>query len=263
MCVWLAICWIRNPVQELRNKRAVPPRTLRLMSEVSRRSVLRGVGGGLIGLGGLQALLNSGSALTPPSGFLDVEERESLASLLQEQRPMTPERDRGPFAFLGAPYRGKVSPAMCSGKPMVVHGQIFGHDSKQPLTDARLEVWHADAAGQYSMDKRGDYRARLLADESGYYEFETIHPFQYQLGPNRWRSPHIHFMIAASGYKTLVTQLFFDGDPMQDDDFLFREELKMPVERRQVEGKELEVVKFDIVMEPGTGIKELRFGEVF
>jgi hydroxyquinol 1,2-dioxygenase len=40
-------------------------------------------------------------------------------------------------------------------------------------------------------------------------------------GRHPWRPAHIHFMIRAEGYQTLVTHIFRDPDPYLDSDVVF------------------------------------------
>ena len=65
----------------------------------------------------------------------------------------------------------------------------------------------------------------MQTDENGYYEFETIHPGAYQIGPNSWRPPHIHYLVQHNDYRPLVTQLYFRGDPHQRGDSFIRPSL--------------------------------------
>jgi protocatechuate 3,4-dioxygenase beta subunit len=36
------------------------------------------------------------------------------------------------------------------------------------------------------------------------------------------RPPHIHYKVSRRGYKELITQMYFDGDPLNDKDRLFK-----------------------------------------
>ena len=71
-------------------------------------------------------------------------------------------------------------------------------------------------------------RARLMTDENGYYEYETIHPGAYRIGPNAWRPPHIHYWVRKQNYRDLVTQLYFRGDAHQREDQFIRQSLIVP-----------------------------------
>ena len=41
------------------------------------------------------------------------------------------------------------------------------------------------------------------------------------LGRHPWRPAHLHFMISATGYETLITHVFRDGDQYLDSDAVF------------------------------------------
>jgi protocatechuate 3,4-dioxygenase beta subunit len=88
-----------------------------------------------------------------------------------------------------------------------------------PLAGAVVDIWHADAAGQYSdvqdnaegFNTRGEtyLRGYQVTDENGTARFTTIYPGWYQ-----GRAVHIHFKIRDSpeseqGYE-FTSQLYFD-----------------------------------------------------
>jgi len=76
----------------------------------------------------------------------------------------------------------------------------------QPVANAVVDLWHADARGAY--DNSG-YRLRgyQLTDAQGRYVFETIMPGLY---PGRTR--HFHVKVAVPGLPVLTTQLYFPAD---------------------------------------------------
>jgi catechol 1,2-dioxygenase len=134
----------------------------------------------------------------------------------------------GPFHVKGAPFRGKVTPPLEPGSLLVMRGRIWGFDTKRPLANAVLDVWQADAKGSYDMNdprkppKRSEFRnrIRLMTDETGYYEYETIRPASYRIGsgPLDYRPAHIHYMVQVPGYKKLITQMYFQGDKFNKTD---------------------------------------------
>jgi protocatechuate 3,4-dioxygenase beta subunit len=95
-----------------------------------------------------------------------------------------------------------------------------------PLAGAVVDVWHCDAAGEYSgvednaagdFDTRGEtyLRGYQVTDENGVARFSTIYPGWYQ-----GRAVHIHFTIRDSpesqqGYE-FTSQLYFD-DALTDE----------------------------------------------
>lgn len=126
----------------------------------------------------------------------------------------------GPYHLAGAPFRGKVTAPLEPGETLVVRGRVWSYETKKPIPRALIDVWQADAKGNYDMvDPRQPpkwaafrNRIRLLSDETGYYEFETIKPGRYRVGSG-YRPAHIHYMLQAPGYRKLITQLYFKGDP--------------------------------------------------
>jgi catechol 1,2-dioxygenase len=62
----------------------------------------------------------------------------------------------------------------------------------------------------------------MRTDEEGRYEFETVVPANYPLGPDtpQLRARHIHFKVFAEGHTPLTTQLYFDDDPFLDLDLI-------------------------------------------
>jgi protocatechuate 3,4-dioxygenase beta subunit len=94
------------------------------------------------------------------------------------------------------------------------------------VSGALLEFWQANAGGRYRHKKEG-YIApldpnfggcgRTITGEDGSYAFRTIQPGPYPWpnGPNDWRPAHIHFSIFGHGFaQRLITQMYFEGDPM-------------------------------------------------
>jgi protocatechuate 3,4-dioxygenase beta subunit len=88
-----------------------------------------------------------------------------------------------------------------------------------------------------------DYRARMITDANGAFEFETIRPRGYSgLGA------HIHFVITHPGYRTLNTELrFSDGraDSARDG---FPPELVTELVERRVHGQLYEEGTFEVVL---------------
>ena len=93
-------------------------------------------------------------------------------------------------------------------------------------------------------------RARILADENGFYEFETIHPGRYPLDQTRLRPSHIHYRVSHPNHRTLVTQLYFKGDPHIEGDPFVRPSLIIELKQNQAETASYESGVFDIVLAP-------------
>ena len=108
----------------------------------------------------------------------------------------------------------------------------------QPIPNALVDLWHADARGAY--DNTGfRLRGHQLTDAQGRYVFETITPGEY---PGRTR--HFHVKAQPPNGRVLTTQLYFPGDPGNARDFIFNPRLLMKVEGA-ADGK---VGRFDFVL---------------
>ncbi|MBL7647027.1 MAG: intradiol ring-cleavage dioxygenase [Candidatus Hydrogenedentes bacterium] len=92
-----------------------------------------------------------------------------------------------------------------------------------PLEGAIVEIWHCDAAGEYSGVSDGGFntigrnflRGYQITDENGTVGFTTIYPGWYS-----GRAVHIHFKVRSSASSSeafeFTSQLFFD-DVLTDD----------------------------------------------
>ena len=129
----------------------------------------------------------------------------------------TPRDQLGPFYLRNAPEHSELCASGSGGKERLeVTGRVLGADCK-PLTGALVEVWHADAAGDYSgfapqaPGKKDDpaclLRASIKTDAEGRYRFITIVPAEY---PGRPR--HIHYRVSHAAHAPLVTQLYFSRE---------------------------------------------------
>lgn len=171
---------------------------------------------------------------------------------------LTEDNILGPFHRRGAPYRGKVTPPLEPGTVLVISGRVWGHDTRKPLPNTVIDIWQANARGRYDNDDPKNppaanvfvNRARLVTDENGYYEYESIHPGAYRIGPDTWRPPHIHYWIRATGYRELVTQLYFRGDPHQKTDNWIRDSLIIDLREHKTAGGVYKTGTFDIILAP-------------
>jgi protocatechuate 3,4-dioxygenase beta subunit len=148
------------------------------------------------------------------------------------------------------------------GSPLDLSGRVLSAVDGEPLAGARLEVWQTDARGLYSnlsglwprrMQWHMWFRATLQADALGRYAIETIVPAHYPLGP--WSRPrHLHFAVTHPRYRTLVTQLYFEGDPLLRRDPLATPPLILsPVDTEKIEDAvRVRAACFDFVLVPAT-----------
>ena len=117
----------------------------------------------------------------------------------------------GPFYRPGAPLRS----ALDDRAGLQIAGAVRD-TSCRPMRDAVMEVWQADASGEY--DLAGDrFRGQLRTDANGRFFIQTIQPGRY-LNGGTYRPAHIHVKVHANGRPPLTTQLYFPGDPYNERD---------------------------------------------
>lgn len=145
----------------------------------------------------------------------------------------------GPFYVEGAPQlpQGADISGGATGEPLHVRASVRGPHG-EPVPHATVNVWQADAEGLYDVQRSGlqqaQGRATLRTDQEGRLAFRGVMPVPYPIptdGPvgamlhalkrQPWRPAHVHFMIEAPGYQTLITHVFRDGDAYLDSDAVF------------------------------------------
>jgi protocatechuate 3,4-dioxygenase beta subunit len=162
----------------------------------------------------------------------------------------------GPYHRANAPFRAKITPPLEPGTVLVIRGRVWGQDTRRALAGTVIDIWQANSTGRYDNDDRDRQpaanlfvnRARLVTDEDGYYEYETIHPGAYRIGPNAWRPPHIHYWVRKPNYRELVTQLYFRGDAHQREDDFIRQSLIIDLREIRTPHGTYKVGAFDIVL---------------
>jgi protocatechuate 3,4-dioxygenase beta subunit len=124
-----------------------------------------------------------------------------------------------------------------ASEPLVMSGRVTDPEGK-PIAGALVEVWQTAPNQRYdvqdSNQPQGHLRASFRTDTAGAYRFRTILPVSYPIpdngpagqllaamGRHPFRPAHVHFMISAPGYRTLVTHLFFEGDEYLESDAVF------------------------------------------
>ena len=146
----------------------------------------------------------------------------------------------GPFYREGAPaYENgaDLADGETGGERVLVSGIVIDLDGA-PIAGAVLDIWQTapDAiyAAQDTSRTSFNLCGRLTTGDDGRYWFHTRKPVSYTVpgdgpvgdmlkaaGRHNWRPAHIHFLLSAEGYETLVTQLFTDDDPYLESDAVF------------------------------------------
>jgi protocatechuate 3,4-dioxygenase beta subunit len=153
------------------------------------------------------------------------------------------------------------------GERIIVAGRVLDGDGR-PVRNSLIEVWQANAAGRYvhqgdrhpaPLDPNFTGAGRCLTDDEGRYRFVTVKPgaYPWKNHDNAWRPAHIHFSLFGPAFATrLVTQMYFPGDPLFDQDPIFQSVRDPKARQRLVSSFDLETTepewalgyRFDIVL---------------
>ena len=120
---------------------------------------------------------------------------------------------QGPFYTANAPdiASNLLAPTSEPGDRLVISGRVQNLDCTELIEGAIIDVWQADNAGAYD-NLAFKLRGKTTSNSQGFYMFETVVPGKY-LNGSKYRPSHIHFKITPPGYPSLITQLYFEGDP--------------------------------------------------
>src|SRR5262249_43625987 len=132
-----------------------------------------------------------------------------------------------------------------------------------PVRRALVEVWNANTFGRYAhtidagrndapLDPNFYGFGRLLTDDDGRYRVRTIKPGAYVARRDiGWgRPPQVHFSVVGSGVR-LVTQMYFPGELLNDQDFIHQ--IVPADERDRIIGRRIDAhaddaFQFDIIV---------------
>ena len=97
------------------------------------------------------------------------------------------------------------------GTRLILSGQVYNLACSEVIPNTEIDIWHANDSGAY--DNSGyNLRGKTTSNPQGFYVFETIKPGLYLNGAT-YRPSHFHFKITPPNFPTLITQLYFSGDP--------------------------------------------------
>lgn len=143
----------------------------------------------------------------PPSDDFFIQNGISLpapvcAGLTQPQM-------EGPYYTPDTPERNSLLEEGMPGTRLLLVGYVLDQNC-QPLANAWLDFWQADANGDY--DNAG-YRLRghQFTDSQGRYYLETILPGLYSSRPIE----HIHVKVKPEGGAEVTSQLYFPDQPVE------------------------------------------------
>lgn len=154
--------------------------------------------------------------------------------------------NRTPGALLGPFYRGNspeyadgasIAAEGSPGSPLFVKCRVV-NTTGAPVAGAAVDVWQASPIGLYeNQDPEQpdmNLRGRFRTDADGYFRFRSARPAGYPVpthGPvgtlldkqhrHPYRPAHIHFVVFADGYETLISQVFADDSEYLGSDVVF------------------------------------------
>ena len=160
-----------------------------------------------------------------------------LARAAEAAGIVTPAQTEGPFYPVVDQVDKDVDMIHVQGHGGTAKGQVIRvggtvQDAEgNPLANTQVEVWQACHSGKYNhpddtntaeLDPDFQYWGRTTTDAKGRYAFLTIKPGAYPADSTWTRPPHIHFKVAAPGFRSLTTQMYFEGDALNEKDRILR-----------------------------------------
>jgi catechol 1,2-dioxygenase len=146
----------------------------------------------------------------------------------------------GPFHMVESPPRQLGENIALDGKgtPCLVSGRVSGPGG-EPLAGASVDVWQTNEDGFYDVQQpgiqpSGNLRGLFSADDEGRFWFRSVVPRFYPIpddgpvgqllaatGRHPNRPAHLHFIVAAPGYRPVTTHVFVADSPYLDSDAVF------------------------------------------
>ena len=180
----------------------------------------------------------------------------------------------GPFFRDGAPEiaAGASIARGIEGEPLMVHGSITSTDGK-PVSGAQIDVSQASSSGQYDLQfdnfkgAEMNLRARFRTDAEGSSQLHVGEALDLPGAERRaggqdaqcarrhpFRPAHIHFIIRAPGFVTLVTALYIDGDKYIDTDVVFGSREQLVVRYQHSSPANIDAIEYKFVVRRSEGL---------
>ena len=202
--------------------------------------------------------------------FLDVFVEHVVEEVANAAREGSKGTIEGPFYAPDAPEFGSEATLPMrdneAGTPMTFHGQVRSV-AGAGLAGATVDIWHCDNEGYYAQFAPGipewNLRGRLRTDGNGNFTVRTIQPAPYQIPTDgatgaiiraadwhAWRPAHVHLKVSAPEHLLITTQLYFPGDPHNEDDIAAAVKPELMLDpKKAAEGDGIDV-EYDFVLDP-------------
>ncbi len=121
-------------------------------------------------------------------------------------------------------FKGAMAPP--KGRVILIEGHVQDQFCK-PVRGALVEIWQACHSGRYNhpsdtntaeLDPNFQYWGKSITTADGFYSFRTIVPGAYPAADDWIRPPHIHYKVSCKGYVDLITQMYFAGEALNEED---------------------------------------------
>src|SRR5689334_7871022 len=137
---------------------------------------------------------------------------------------VTPSLTEGPYYKSGSPEQADLYQNGMAGTKLVITGYVYNTNC-QPVANAWLDFWQADANGNY--DNSGyTLRGHQYTDANGHFQLTTVVPGLYP-----GRTEHIHVKVQAPNGQMITSQLFFPGVTQNDSDGIYDPNLLLSVQK--------------------------------
>src|SRR3954464_10497181 len=166
--------------------------------KLTRRTSLVRIGGDLatgLGAAGIEARASEGWA---PAAVASGDVACVLA----------PEQTEGPYYIANEAVRRNITEGR-PGTPLQLRAFVVNASTCNPIKGAAVDIWHADAAGDYSGFGQGAASRTFMrgiqrTNAKGLALFHTVYPGWYQ-----GRTVHIHVKVHLGGNVVHTGQLYF------------------------------------------------------
>jgi len=125
----------------------------------------------------------------------------------------------GPYLHIGLTWliTENLAQASVGGERISIEGRVLDGDGN-PVNDALVEIWQADADGKYSAKGFRGF-GRSATDDKGGFRFHTIKPGRVAGPARKLQAPHIAVNVFMRGLlKQLVTRIYFADEPANAGD---------------------------------------------